>query len=103
MQDAWIQFLIHEDPARPAANKPVHHSYGASALEPMRLLKIEMQLLKPEMQLLKPACPGAHALATGEATTMRSPQPGTREQPPLAATRESLRSSEDPGQAKINK
>lgn len=52
--------------------KPMHHNYGAHRL-----------------QLLKPSYPRARDLQTREATAMRSACPATREEPPLAVTRES--------------
>ena len=54
------------------------------------------------VQLLKPGQPRAHALQQ-ETTAMRSLHVATGEDPLLTATRESLRSTEDPAQPKANK
>ena len=62
-----------------------------------------MEQLRPVPQLLKPTCPIASVpkQESKEATEMRSPHTATREQAPLAATRESLHSNTDPTQPEI--
>ena len=35
MQGTWVRALVREDPTCHRATKPVHHNYGACALEPV--------------------------------------------------------------------
>ena len=72
MQGTWVQSLVWEDAMSHRATKPMHHNYGAHRL-----------------QLLKPSYPRARDLQTREGAAMRSACPATREEPPLAVTRES--------------
>ena len=64
MQGTWLQSLVWEDSTRHGANKPEHHNHWS-------------------LHAWSPCS------ATRQLTTMRSPHTTAREQPPLAATRES--------------
>ena len=70
-----VQALVREDPTCCGASKPVSHNYWAHV-----------------PHLLKPVHSTARA-PQREATAMRSPRTATKSSPPLAATRESLRTA----------
>lgn len=44
----WVQSLVGEDPTCHGARKPVHHNYGACALEPMFHDKRNLSKEEPE-------------------------------------------------------
>ena len=95
MKGIQVQSLVWEDAACHGATKPVRHNYWACALEPA-----SHNYWARVPQLLKPTClepmlcnKRSHH---NEKLTCRN-----EEYPPLAATRESPRSKEDPTQPKI--
>ena len=87
MQGTWVWALVREDPTCRGATKPVRHNHWACALEPE-----SHNYWAHEPQLLKPARlePMLH-----KKRSHRNEKPAHRneEYPPLAATRESLRTA----------
>ena len=49
MQETWVRALVQEDPTCRGSTKPVHHNYGAWALDPAShsYWACMPQLLKP--------------------------------------------------------
>ena len=89
MQGTRVRALVREDPTCRGATKPVSHNYWACTLEPACHNYWALVLRAGAPQQEKPPQWEARALQWRAA--------------PLAATRESPRSSEDPVQPKINK
>ena len=84
-----VQSLFQEDPTGRGAAKPILHNYRACNLE------------LGNRKLLK-SMSWSPCSAMRESSAMRSLRIA-REQPPPTTTRESLSSSEDPAQPKINR
>ena len=87
MQGTQVRSLVREDPTCCRATKPVHHNYLACALEPT-----SHNYWAHAPQLLKPAClePVLH---NKRGHCNEKPAHCNKEQPPLAATRESPRAT----------
>ena len=83
----WVWSLVQEDSTCHRATKPARHNYWACTLGPTShdYWAHVPQLLKPTAQSL--------CSTTREATTMRRSHAATESGPPLAATRESLRTA----------
>ena len=94
MQGTRVQALVWEDPTCRGATKPVRHNYGACALEPTRHNHRAQvpQLLKPTH--LEPM------LHNKRSHHNEKPVHRNKEQPLLAATRESPRAATRPNAAK---
>ena len=82
MQGSRVRSLVREDPTCRGATKPMRHNYRACALEPTSCVP----------QLLKPACLEP-VLRNKRSHLNENPTHRNEEQPPLAATRESLRTA----------
>ena len=87
MQGTLVQALVWEDPTCRRATKPMRHNYWACALEPMshNYWARVPQLLKPVH--LEPV------LHNKRSHCNEKPMHRNKEEPPLAATRESLRAA----------
>ena len=85
MQGTRIQALVREDPTCRGAPKPVSHNYWA----------LVPQILKPAR--LEPMLRNKRSHRNEKHTHRHE------EWPPLATTRESLHSNEDPKQPKLTK
>ena len=90
MQETRVRSLIWEDPTCHGATKPVRHNRWACAPE-------------PASHSYWACVPQSPCSATREATTMRSLSTATREQVPLAATREKPLQQQRPSTTKNNK
>ena len=87
IQGTWVRALVWEDPTCRGATKPVHHNYWVCALdlESHNYRARVPQLLKPTR--LEPV------LCNKRSHCNEKPVHCNKEQPPLAATRESPRAA----------
>ena len=87
MQGTRVWALVQEDPTCLAATKPMRHNYWACALEP-----VSHNYWAHVPKILKPVHPRAQA-PQQEKPPQWKPAHHNKEQPPLAATRESQRAA----------
>ena len=87
MQGTWVRALVRDDPTCLGATKLMRHNYWACALEPA-----SHNYWACVPQLLKPACLEP-VLRNKRSHRNEKPVHRNEEQPPLAATRESLRAA----------